>query len=146
MSQTTYSFLDSVLILAHPAEATPFVFVGEGTGSITVSMSETRTIHDIAADGSVMVTKVAGNNGQISIDVQQTSNAHRSMLAFFNRLIQAPPDQWAQATLAVRNITDHSGHLCTGISPQKVPDKVYKKEGGHVTWVLLAADIQSSTF
>jgi hypothetical protein len=145
MPQTTYSFLDTVLILSHPILPVPIVVTGEGAGSITVSMQEARTAHDVAADGSVMVSKIAGNNGTVAIDVQQTSIAHKELLSLFNQLVIAPPDQWAQAALTIRNVTDGTGHLCTGISPAKIPDKAYGKSGAHVTWSLMAADIQSIT-
>jgi hypothetical protein len=123
----------------------PITIIGEGAGQITVSMSEVRTEHNVAADGSVMVSKLAGNNGQITIDVQQTSIAHKKLLAMFNILVQAAPSQWANAAMIIKNITDKTGQICTGISLQKVPDKTYAKAGANVSWTLMAADIESLT-
>ena len=147
MSQSTYSYLDSVVIVAHPlAPGGILTIVGEGAGDISVTMQETRTTHDVSADGSVMVSKIAGNQGSISFDVQQTSEAHKVLVALFNNLILADPVSWAAMSITVRNITNGSSHLCTGCSPTKIPDKKYSKQGGHVSWTFLCADIQNLTF
>lgn len=142
---TTYSFLDTVAVLAHPLLPIPVTLSGEGMGGATVTMANERTSHSVAADGTIMVNKLAGNNGTISVEVQQTSSAHKALLAFFNLLIAAPPNVWAQAVLTLRNVTDGTTHICTGLSPQKVPDKRYEKEGQLVAWVMMCADIQSVT-
>jgi hypothetical protein len=142
---TTYSFLDSVATLVHPVLPIPITISGEGMGSATVAMTTERTTHNVASDGVVMVSKIAGNNGSITIEVQQTSAAHKALLAFFNLLIVSPPNVWAQAVLLLRNVTDGTSHLATGLSPAKIPDKKYDKEGGMVAWHFMAADIQSVT-
>ena len=140
---TTYSFLDTVVVLAHSLLPIPVTLNGEGLGKVTISMTTERSSHNVAADGVIMVTKRAGNNGMVSIDIQQTSAAHKELLSFFNALIVGAPSVWAQATLTVRNVTDGTTHVCTGLSPQKVPDKNYEREGGMVSWVFLSTDIQN---
>ena len=82
---TTYSFLDMTGSLSHPTIG-DYVFTGEGVGQITVAYATERTSHDVAADGSVMVSKVAGNNGTITIECQQTSAVHKWLLAWYNAL------------------------------------------------------------
>lgn len=143
--QTTYSFLDSVIVITHPSLSIPITVTGEGAGSVTVTMRDDRTAMDVAADGAVMVSKMAGNTGSVSIVVQQTSLVHKKLLALFNQLVIAAPSLWAQATMTIKNITDGTGHLCTGIAFGKVPDKTYTKQGGSVTWTIMAADVQSLT-
>lgn len=146
MGHTTYSFLDSVVILSHPTlQPVPIVITGEGASSATVSMTEERTAMEAAADGSVMVSKIAGNQGTISISVQQTSNAHKKILSFFNLLIGADTLSWAQAVMIVRNVVDGTSHVCTGVAPTKVPDKGYAKTGANIDWKFMCADIQSVT-
>lgn len=140
--QSTYSFLDLSGAIAHPSLGA-YTFTGEGVGELTVAMSTERTAHDVAADGSVMVSKIAGNNGTISLSVQQTSSVHKWLLNWFNYLVQAPTGEWAQTSAALRNTADGSSHIITGISPQKVPDKPYQSQGQRVTWVLMAAEIQN---
>ena len=144
--QTTYSFLDSAMIVSHPlSPAGPIIITGEGAGTVAVAMIDVRTAMDVAADGAVMVSKMAGNTGTVTIAVQQTSLAHKKLLALFNALIPADTVSWAQASITIRNISDGTGHICTGVSFQKIPDKQYTKQGGQVSWIIMAADIQSLT-
>jgi len=142
MKHTTYSFLDLSGAIAHP-ELGAYGFTGKGAGMVTVSMLTDKTVHDVAADGSVMVSKMAGNNGTIQIQCQQTSNLHKWLLAAYNALLVAPTDQWAQMGAALRNTADGTSHTLIGMSFQKVPDKVYQAQGQMVTWTLMVADIQS---
>jgi hypothetical protein len=92
-----------------------------------------------------MVSKQAGNNGQITISCQQTSDVHKWLLGWYNYLVIAGTEEWAQSSALLRNTADGTSHVITGISPQKVPDKQYQAQGQRVSWVLMAADIQSLT-
>lgn len=56
MAQTTYSFTDLVGSI-HSDVVGDFIFTGNGVGSVSVSKATERTSHDIAADGSVMISK-----------------------------------------------------------------------------------------
>lgn len=142
MRNTTYSFLDLSGAVAHPGVGA-YTFTGEGVGSVVVSMTTEKTAHDVAADGSVMVSKIAGNNGTVTVTCQQTSNIHKWLMAWYNYLILADTDEWAQTSALLRNTSDGTSHVISGISPQKVPDKTYQSQGQNVSWVLMAADIQS---
>ena len=140
MEQTTYSFLDLVGSITHPNFGT-FIFNGEGTGSVTVTKSTDRTAHDIASDGSVMVSKIAGNNGAITIEVQQTSSIHKWLLAWFNALWIMPTSEWAETSISLRNNTTKTSHVCMGVSPLKEADTPYQSQGQRVTWTLMCAEI-----
>jgi hypothetical protein len=140
--QTIYSFLDLSGVISHPTGGT-FSFTGEGVGQVTVTMSSERSAIDVAADGSVMISKMAGNNGTLSIQAQQSSVLHKYLLTMYNKLIFAAPLEWAQAAALLRNVTDGTSHILTGVCFQKLPDKPYGKQGQMVTWTLLAGDIQS---
>lgn len=140
----TYSFLDCILNLAFPSGA--MSITGKGIGDMTISMAQERSIMEAAADGNVMISKVAGNHGSISINVQQTSDAHKFLLAMYNALIIAPPAVWAQGAGLLRSISDATTHTFSGLCFQKLPDKPYSKQGSLVTWVLLAGDIQQLPF
>lgn len=144
MRQSTYSFLDLAGVIAHPTyPGGPFQFTGEGVGTVTVVMDTERTAHDVAADGSVMVSKIAGNNGKVQIECQQTAIVHKYLLAMYNWLVVGDAGLWAQCAIVLRNVSDGTSHVCSGVSFGKVPDKAYAAQGGKVTWVLWAADIVS---
>lgn len=85
MALSTYSFLDLSGSISHPTIGS-YLFTGEGVGDINISMSTDRSAHDVASDGSVMVSKIAGNNGTITITAQQTSPLHFWLLDWYNTL------------------------------------------------------------
>lgn len=139
---TTYSFLDLSGAIEHPLLGA-YSFTGQGVGEVSVAMSTEKTHHEVAADGSVMVSKIAGNNGTITVKCQQTSMVHKWLLAAFNALVIADTDQWAKMSSLLRNASDGTSHIVSGISFNKIPDKSYQAQGQNVTWTLPAADIQS---
>lgn len=139
---TTYSFQDLSGALAHPSVGA-YNFSGEGTGSVRVAMSGENSAHEKAADGSIMVSKILGMNGTITLTVQQTSPLHLWMLALFNLLYHGDTSLWAQAAATLRNIVAGTGHIATGISFQRMTETPYEQQGQNVTWVLMCADIQS---
>lgn len=149
MASRTYSFKDTGGAFFHPL-AGPFAFSGQiGMHQFTISMAAEKTVHDLAGDGTVMPSAIAGNNGQIAIEVQQTSKFHAFMLAWYNLVVtameQGDVTNFASASITLRNLVDGSLHELTGVSPSKVPDKTYAQQGQHITWVLMAADIRSVT-
>ena len=140
MARTTYSFLDMVGSISHPAVGA-YIFTGEGAGSVSVAKSTERSTHDVAEDGSIMVSKIAGNNGTVTIEVQQTAPLHKWLLRWFQTLWQLPTNQWAQTSMLLKNSSTGGSHICQGVSPQKEADVPYQAQGGRVTWTLLCADI-----
>ena len=139
---TTYSFLDLSGSIAHP-DLGVYIFTGQGIGSVTVSMANDKTAHDIAADGIIMISKIAGQSGTVTISCQQTSALHKWLLTAYNALYIAPTDSWAQINMLLRNTSDGTSHVVTGASFNKIPDKAYAANGAQVSWVIMAADIQS---
>ena len=109
-------------------------------------MTHTASSAEAAADGTIMVSKIAGNHGRLTINVQQTSSANKFLLGMYNALVLSPPSLWAQAAGIARCLSDNTSHSFTGVCFQKLGDKGYEKQGKMVTWVLLCADIQSVPF
>ena len=147
MASPTYSFKNTIGAFAHPLVGA-FSFAGQiGAGQFVVTMATERTVHDTAADGTVMPSYLAGDSGSVSIEVQQTSDFHAFLMEWYNAAkTQADGgdvSNWANATLTIRSTVDGSTHICSGGSPSKIPDKVYAAQGGRLTWVLMFADIQS---
>lgn len=146
---TTYSFKDLTGVLTNPLLAAPVQLVGGaiGVGTITIRMLTQRTEHEVGSDGVVMPSYVAGNNAEVSIEIQQTSSLHHALLDLYN-LLRSTSDGgdvavWASTSISLRTILDGSGHLLTGVSFQKIPDKAYAAKGQNVTWVLMAASAEN---
>jgi Protein of unknown function (DUF3277) len=147
----TYSFKDTSGALTNPILGNaPIVFAGEiGMGQFTITMDTMRTTHDVAADGTIMPSYIAGDNGRVSIEIQQTSLLHAELLGLYNTLVVAANagdvTNWANSTLSLRNTVDQSQHLLTGVSFEKIPDKTYAAQGAKLTWVLMSCNIQNIT-
>ena len=105
-------------------------------------MTTERTVHELAADGSVMITKVMGRNGTISLAVQQTSALNKWLTRLYNYLEAAGTDQWAGTTIIVRAPMMQDLITCIGVTFGKLPSKPFQVNGQTITWALMAADIQ----
>jgi hypothetical protein len=143
---TTYSFRDLSGVLNNPLLDAPYQIVGGniGNGQMIVRMLTQRTEHEVAADGTVMPSYIAGANGELSIEVQQTSALHHQLLDLYNLLVTAADgnndiSNWAATTISLRALYDGSGHYMAGVSFQKIPDKPYAAKGQNITWVLMCA-------
>lgn len=141
MSYKTYSFSDVSAVIAHPGFG-QFIATGEGLGSITSEMTTERTIHDLAADGSVMVSKVKGRNGTVSLAIQQTSTLHQWLTRLYNYLETASTSQWAGISIIIRTPAMSELETCTGVSFGKQPSNPRQAQGQNITWALMAADVQ----
>jgi hypothetical protein len=139
---STYSFLDLTGNIVHPAVGA-YTFTGQGIGEMTIAMATDRTAHDVAADGAVMVSKLAGENGSITIQAQQTSSLHNWLMNWYNYLYLADTDEWTQTTILIRAPKMGRSHVGTGVSPQKVGDTPYQAQGQRVTWTLMCADLKT---
>ncbi len=143
----TYSFKSLTGVLTNPVYGVTIPLTGGsiGLGSITIRMTMTRTAQDVAADGTVMPSYIAGDNGEVDIQVQETSFLHSALLALYNLAVLAANNEdvsgWASTAISFTLLIDGSVHTLTGVSFDKIPDKPYEASGQKITWKLLAANI-----
>jgi hypothetical protein len=143
----TYSGMDVNASFVHP-------FIGSiqaggiasnGLQKLQIRMLTTRTTMKVGMDGAVIPSAIPGRNGEIELEVWQTSTLHQELLAWFNSLEAAQyagdVSQWAIGVALIKCIVDGSTHTATGIAPTKVPDKTYSAEAQTVTWILACANI-----
>ena len=140
MNHSTYSFADVSLVFSHPSVGM-ITITGEGVGTITISRANDVSQHDVAADGSVMTSKIIIKNGTAAIDVQQTSAAHKFFKRWYDYLQVAPTSEWTKASAILRHPAIGETIIMSGISPQKRPDAAFQQSGQHVTWNLMATEI-----
>lgn len=141
MSYSTYSFDDVTMVISHPAVG-QFNTSGAGLGSINTTMTTERSAHDVAADGSIMISKIKGRNGAHMIVAQQTSTLHQWLTKLYNYLETAPTREWAKTKIVIRSPSMKNLTTSTGVSFTKLADVPYQAQGQQVTWNLMAADIQ----
>lgn len=140
MAVSTYSFGDISAVLSHP-DYPSLDFKNAGVGDITISKTNDTTAHDLAADGSVLVSKIIVNNGTVTINAQQSSPLHNYLNNLFNYLRTAPTNRWAEIQLDIRAPFLHEARICTGGSFQKDADCPYQAQGQRIAWTLMFADI-----
>lgn len=143
MSYNTYSFKDVTCSMSHPNVGSKST-TGAGIGTITISQSTTKTSHKVSADGRVLVSKLAGDNGTVSITIQQTSEVHKWLLNNWYNYINSSSsstDDWAAMVVTIKNNSLGDLTTCTGVAPEKIADIPYEAEGAMITWNLMVADI-----
>jgi hypothetical protein len=140
----TYSCLDLTGAINHPSIGA-YNLIGEGIGDITISMATDRTMHEIGVDGVVLATQIPGNNGTLTLNLQQTSALNRWLIKWVNHLNNKDTarNEWLMATALIKSKSLQCEHKFSGLSPQKIPDLSYQAQGQRIKWVLMAADIQT---
>lgn len=140
MADTTYSFADYNITVVSPIGT--YSVQGNGIGSATVTMATTKSVHSVGADGSVMTSKIAGDNGTVAIQVQQTSGLNTFMTKLYNTLKAAPSSVWTSTQILITNSVQKEVCTCIGCSPENLPEKPMQAEGQLITWTWLAQNIQ----
>ena len=135
-----YSFEDVTASFEHPGVGAAST-TGAGIGSISIAMANDKTVHDVAADGVVMISKIAGSNGTIAVSVQQTSQIHKYFLKWYNYVTTAPASEWAKMNITIKSNNLGDVTTCVGVSPQKLADRPYQAQGQQVTWNFMSAEI-----
>lgn len=138
---STYSFTDINATIQCPGYGS-YSVQGEGVGDVNVSKNTDRTVHDVAADGSVMASKIAGNNGSVTINAQQTSSLHKFLQGLFNYCWQADTSEWTSISMTIEAPKMGKTYYCAGGSFVKEPDEPLQSQGQRVAWSILFVDIQ----
>lgn len=139
----TYGFGDVSMVIAHPSYG-QYVANGAGLGSITTTMTTDRTAHDVAADGTVMVSKVKGRNGSQTLSIQQTSGLNQWLMGLYNYVEAADASQWAEISTVIRSPNMGDLITCTGVSFKILPEKPFEAEGQKISWAFMAADVDQN--
>ncbi len=138
---SVYSLADVKAVMYHQSVG-QCVLSGQGLGKISLSASGDLSSHTATADGYVVVNRLRSSHGMITLDVPQNSAADAYLRKWARYLKHA--DSWEFALTAL-NIVDAAGGFtiyCEGVTPQKIPDRVYDTAAGTVSWTLLAAEIR----
>lgn len=136
----TYSFEDTTCTIQHPSLGSYSAF-GTGIGTLQVSYANDATMHDVAADLAVVVSKSAKKNGTVTFDVLQSSEFNTWLKKYANYVFAAPASEFALATILIKNNSTGDTFTCTGVSPQKIPDGNFQSQQQNRSWALMAANI-----
>jgi hypothetical protein len=139
---STYAFKNVIGSFTDPDVGT-YTFQGQqGVKQLTVYNATDRTVHDTAADGTIMISYVSGASGALEIETQQQSSLHEFLVNWANikytNAENANATNFAAAAVKVQDLLSGAIHTLTGVSPMKIPDKGYGASGAMVTWRLMA--------
>ncbi len=140
MTYSTYAFEDVNCVISHPSVGS-CSFNGKGMGSITIAKANDVTQHDVAADGSVMASKIRTGNGTATIAVQQTS-VGAAFLKKLNQYVEtAHSSEFTRAVITVTCKEQGVNIVCQGVSPQKSPDAAFAQAGAQISFAYMVQKI-----
>jgi hypothetical protein len=143
----TYSGRDVSFALAGPLSGniSGGGIAEKGLAQLTVRMATTQSVLQVAMDGSVVPSVVPGDNGEMELQVWQTSTLQQQLINWHNQATAARDvgdvSNWFGQTCIFASTLDGSSHIGTGCALQKVPDKTYAEQAGRVTWIIVACSI-----
>ena len=140
---STYSFQEVEATFSHPSLGV-ISTNGLGMGSVSVNMATDRATATTAADGTVVINKIKDRHGNVSIDIQQTSDVHKDFKRWWNYLESADASEFAKIKVVVTSKSTKEQDICTGVAMVKQPDNTKEAEVGNANWNFLAADIQQN--
>lgn len=136
----TYSFEDTSLTISHPGFGT-YTAYGTGIGDITISYANDVTYHNVASDLAVVVSKWVARNGNVQMNILQSSDFNDWLKRFAAFLEESPTDQFALATMDIKNKSTGDTYHCTGVSHQKRADNSFQSQAQNRTWTMMCANI-----
>ncbi len=141
MAYNIYSLPDCRTVLSHPDVGTANLHQC-GRGRITVSAAGDLTSHTLTADGSVVVNRLKTTNGTITMEIPQNSVGDWFLRrwAAWQKNCQ-DPSRIALGTLTIQDAAGGFSVVCTGVTLQKVPDRVFDRTASNLSVTLLAATI-----
>jgi hypothetical protein len=142
---STYAFKNIVGSFSHP-DLGVYPFAGQqGVKTITIVNTVDRGVLDVASDGGIMISYVAGANGSADIEMQQQSTLHIFLTNWANFVFTMAETgdlfNFAAAALKIKDLLTGEQKVLTGVFPLKIPDVPYGNVGGNVTWRMLAANV-----
>jgi hypothetical protein len=113
-----------------------------GRGKMVISYSGDLSSHTTTADGYVVVNKLKSTNGTISLEIPQNSIGDWFLRRWAKwQKNSQDPSRVALGTLTIQDAAGGFSIVCTGVTLQKVPDRVFDRTGTNLTYTLLAATI-----
>ena len=100
------------------------------------------TSHTATADGYVVVNKLKSTNGTITLELPQNSLGDWFLRRWANwQKNSQDPSRVALGTLTISDAAGNFSIVCTGVTLQKVPDRVFDRTATNLVYTLLATTI-----
>lgn len=137
---SVYSFKDTSVVVNHP-DVGQYVLSDGGMGRIVISYTAEKSSHTQTSNGHIVVNRLAGQNGTITLEVPQSSPADAYMIKLLNYLGRCNASRFALGTITIRDTLFALTVEATGVTPQKTPDRTYDSASAMQSYAMLAAEI-----
>lgn len=142
MPFAVYSLPDTHTVYNHPAVGRKVLSDEEnGGGQISIAYSQDMSNHMQTASGYTVINKVKSHAGTVTLEIPQNSPSDMYLRRVIAYLENAAASEFAQSTLTIRDTAADITFNCTGVTPQKRPDRAYAQQAGTLQYVLLCASI-----
>lgn len=136
-----WSFRDCITTISAAGTLDQFHFEGSGADSITFDKGQNRATMQKAADGSIVFSSIAGEEGTVTIEAQQVSPLNSYLTNAYNTTRSGPSQQRAQISInSVNQITGDRVVCSNGIFIGE-PADTRASEAQNRSWQILFANI-----
>ena len=140
---SVYSLVDTQTVISHPSVGRKVLSDEEnGGGQISIQFTGDMANHNQTANGYVVISKVRSRAGQVTLEVPQNSPSDLFLDNLCGYLASAPTKEFALSKLNVIDTASGKQWTCTGVTPQKRPDRTYAAQAGTLNYTFLCADIK----
>lgn len=136
-----YSFIDCVASIEGPGGSFDLGYgAAVSEEGITVVPAADKNTMAIGADGKGMHSLHADKSGQVTLHYLKNSPTNTALMNLYNYQIQSA-SRHGQNVIVVRNSAMGNSATCVGCAFRRLPDFNNAKDGGIVTWVFDAIEI-----
>lgn len=140
---SVYSLADTHSVINHPSVGRKVLSDEEnGAGQISIQFSNDMAQHQQTATGFTVISKLRSRAGHVTIEIPQNSPSDLFLDRLVGYLEASDASEFALTTLNILDNASGKSWTCTGVTPQKRPDRTYAAQGGNVNYVFLCADIK----
>lgn len=142
---SVYSLTDTHTVINHPSVGQKVISdEGCGGGQIVISYIGEIANHQQTANGYTVISKGRSRAGSVNLEVAQNSEADMYNRRLIDYIESAPASEFALTTITMTDTASGITYSCTGVTPQKRPDRQYAQNGGMLNYVFLCASIIES--
>ena len=138
-----FSLPDTHTVLSHPDIGRIILSAqNNGGGQISVSYNMDLSGHTQTASGYTVINKTVGHAGVVNVEVAQNSNNDKFLQTFIDKLERLHASKFADGTLTLNDTASGYSISCSGVTPQKRPDRSYAQQSGTLQYSFLCANIK----
>ena len=142
MAYAVYSITDTQTVINHPSVGRKVLSdENNGGGQVSIAYSMDMSSQTQTANGYTVINKVRSHAGNVTMEIPQNSPSDYYLRRLIAYLETADASEFGLTTITIRDNAAGITFNCTGVTPQKRPDRAYAQQSGNLNYVFLCADI-----